>query len=94
MKDIVWLGPMGDDSVTKKAVDLRDYGIRDLCTKYGFSLVIANTIEATNWFEQLKNILAMGLPGRKGNIKVVDGLFIKIDYLDRKIFPARKFGKD
>lgn len=55
MGELVWLGPMGKDDTSRKAIDVLQYAISPACKEFGFRLYYPQVLEAENWLEKLIN---------------------------------------
>ena len=55
MKKIVWLGPMGEDKPSKRAVEVTEFFLDGACREHGFELYLPQTLGAENWLNSLLN---------------------------------------
>jgi len=53
MKKIVWLGPMGSDEISKRAIEIAQFYLDPTCKEFGFTFYFPQVLGADNWLTAL-----------------------------------------
>lgn len=69
MKKIVWLGPMGSDETSKRAMEIAQYYLDPTCREFGFAMYFPKRLDAENWM----TILLREICGASGVICDISG---------------------